>query len=153
MFNVQFMLGPWHIVLIIAISARDMAMRCARSYRKTCLLPLSFLFTLALRRLIASSNVLGLVFLLFCIPSAYLLDNHRIYILQGLMMALPLVGMVAACEVCCGLWTRQIAVILITATPMMAASHLIRAVIGLRPSLGVGWLAPQASLFPLARCS
>ena len=73
--------------------------------------------------------------------------------LQGFMTLFPMMGVVAAYEARHSLWTicRQMPVVMMTLTPMMAACRLSQEHIGLYGALIVGWLTFLAVFLPFTR--
>jgi hypothetical protein len=75
--------------------------------------------------------------------------------LHGFTTVFPMVGVIGAYESRHSLWTlgRQIPVLIMTLIPLMVASHLLCARLGLAASLGIGWIVFLAILIPLTRLS
>jgi hypothetical protein len=73
--------------------------------------------------------------------------------LQGFATLFPMVSVVGAYEARHSLWTlgRQMPVLMLTLTPMMAVARLTQEQIGLGPSLLLGWTAFLLILLPLIR--
>ncbi|MBT4499378.1 MAG: hypothetical protein HOC74_16740 [Gemmatimonadetes bacterium] len=73
--------------------------------------------------------------------------------LQGFATLFPLVSVVGAYEARHSLWTlgRQMPVLMLTLTPLMAVAHLTQKHVGLGPSLLFGWAAFLLILLPLTR--
>ncbi len=73
--------------------------------------------------------------------------------LGGFMTMFPMVGIIAAYEARHCLWTisRQIPVVILSATPMMIAIRLAQPVFGLGPALAIGWAVLLLLLWPLHR--
>ncbi len=70
--------------------------------------------------------------------------------LGGFMTMFPMVGVVAAYEARSSLWTlgRQIPVLMMTTIPLMVASRLTYPLLGLAPSLLIGWAVYLAIFVP-----
>ncbi|MCE5257448.1 MAG: hypothetical protein LLG44_00115 [Chloroflexi bacterium] len=70
--------------------------------------------------------------------------------LGGFMTLFPMVGVVAAYEARRSLWTlcRQIPVLMMTIIPLMVASRLTYPLLGLAPSLVIGWMVYLAIFIP-----
>lgn len=73
--------------------------------------------------------------------------------LQGFATLFPLVSVVGAYEARHSLWTlgRQMPVLMLTLTPLMAVATLTQEHVGLGPSLLLGWVAFLLLLIPLIR--
>lgn len=73
--------------------------------------------------------------------------------LGGFMTVFPMVGVVAAYEARRSLWTncRQIPIVILTMTPMMAVCRFAEPSIGRIPALAAGWAVMLAILVPITR--
>jgi hypothetical protein len=72
-------------------------------------------------------------------------------VLLGFMTLFPMMGTVGAYEARHSLWTigRQMPVVMITLTPMMAVCRLTQTGLGLGAALGLGWIAFALVFAPL----
>ena len=72
-------------------------------------------------------------------------------ILGGFITVFPMVGVIAAYEARHSLWTlgRQIPALMIAMIPLMVTSHLTYPLVGLGPSLALGWIVFLGILAPL----
>jgi hypothetical protein len=118
-------------VLIAAAAWRAMPPRDERGHRSPLPVPVKSLLTIAI--------VSGLVMIK--------------QILQGFMALFPMVGVLAAYEARHSLWTtcRQISLVMLTMTPMMAACYLVQSRAGLATGLAAGWVVLLILAIPLIR--